>query len=87
MNNVYLGIILPFIGTTLGSACVFLMRKNINKNVEKLLLGFASGVMIAASIWSLLIPSIDMAKESNMIPYIPASVGFIVGMLFLLLLD
>ena len=87
MNNVFLGIILPFIGTTLGSACVFLMRKNINKNVEKLLLGFASGVMIAASIWSLLIPSIDMAKESNMISYIPASVGFIVGMLFLLLLD
>lgn len=87
MNNVFLGILLPFIGTTLGSACVFLMRKNINKNVEKLLLGFASGVMIAASIWSLLIPSIDMAKESNMIPYIPASVGFVVGMLFLLLLD
>lgn len=87
MNNVFLGIILPFIGTTLGSACVFLMRKNINKNVEKLLLGFASGVMIAASIWSLLIPSIDMAKESNIIPYIPASVGFVVGMLFLLLLD
>lgn len=87
MNNVFLGIILPFIGTTLGSACVFLMRKNINKNVEKLLLGFASGVMIAASIWSLLIPSIDMAKESNIIPYIPAAVGFVVGMLFLLLLD
>ena len=87
MNNVFLGILLPFIGTTLGSACVFLMRKKINKNVEKLLLGFASGVMIAASIWSLLIPSIDMAKESNMIPYIPAAVGFVVGMLFLLLLD
>lgn len=87
MNNVFLGILLPFIGTTLGSACVFLMRKKINKNVEKLLLGFASGVMIAASIWSLLIPSIDMAKESNIIPYIPASVGFILGMLFLLLLD
>ena len=87
MNNVFLGILLPFIGTTLGSACVFLMRKKINKNVEKLILGFASGVMIAASIWSLLIPSIDMAKESNIIPYIPASVGFILGMLFLLLLD
>lgn len=86
-DNVIIGILLPFIGTTLGSACVFLMRKNINKNVEKLLLGFASGVMIAASIWSLLIPSIDMAKESNIIPYIPASVGFILGMLFLLLLD
>lgn len=86
-DNVIIGILLPFIGTTLGSACVFLMRKNINKNIEKLLLGFASGVMIAASIWSLLIPSIDMAKESNIIPYIPASVGFILGMLFLLLLD
>ena len=86
-DNVIIGILLPFVGTTLGSACVFLMRKKINKNVEKLLLGFASGVMIAASIWSLLIPSIDMAKESNMIPYIPAAVGFVVGMLFLLLLD
>ncbi len=86
-DNVIIGILLPFVGTTLGSACVFLMRKNINKNIEKLLLGFASGVMIAASIWSLLIPSIDMAKESNIIPYIPASVGFILGMLFLLLLD
>lgn len=86
-DNVIIGILLPFIGTTLGSACVFLMRKNINKKIEKLLLGFASGVMIAASIWSLLIPSIDMAKESNIIPYIPASVGFILGMLFLLLLD
>ena len=86
-DNVIIGILLPFVGTTLGSACVFLMRKNINKKIEKLLLGFASGVMIAASIWSLLIPSIDMAKESNIIPYIPASVGFILGMLFLLLLD
>ena len=86
-DNVIIGILLPFVGTTLGSACVFLMRKNINKKIEKLLLGFASGVMIAASIWSLLIPSIDMAKESNIIPYIPASVGFVVGMLFLLLLD
>ena len=82
-DNVIIGILLPFVGTTLGSACVFLMRKNINKKIEKLLLGFASGVMIAASIWSLLIPSIDMAKESNIIPYIPASVGFILGMLFL----
>lgn len=86
-DNVIIGILLPFVGTTLGSACVFLMRKNLNKKIEKLLLGFASGVMIAASIWSLLIPSIDMAKESNIIPYIPASVGFILGMLFLLLLD
>ena len=86
-DNVIIGILLPFVGTTLGSACVFLMRKNINKKIEKLLLVFASGVMIAASIWSLLIPSIDMAKESNIIPYIPASVGFILGMLFLLLLD
>ena len=86
-DNVIIGILLPFVGTTLGSACVFLMRKNINKKIKKLLLGFASGVMIAASIWSLLIPSIDMAKESNIIPYIPASVGFILGMLFLLLLD
>ena len=85
--DIFYGLLIPFLGTTLGSAMVFLMKDKINPKLEKILLGFASGVMIAASIWSLLIPSIDMAKESNIIPYIPASVGFILGMLFLLLLD
>ncbi len=66
---------------------VFLMRNKINKKIEKFLLGFAAGVMIAASVWSLLIPSIEMAKEQGIIAWIPASIGFIIGILFLLLID
>jgi len=61
--NIFVGLMIPFLGTTLGSAMVFLMKNKLNKKVEKILLGFASGVMIAASVWSLLIPSIDMATE------------------------
>ena len=87
MNNIAVGLAIPFLGTTLGSAMVFLMKNKINPKVEKLLLGFASGGMIAASIWSLLLPSIDMAKEQNVPAYIPAAVGFLLGMAFLLLLD
>lgn len=85
--EVFWGLLIPFAGTTLGAAMVFLMKNKINKKVEKLLLGFASGVMIAASVWSLLIPSLDMAKSQNVIQWIPATVGFILGILFLLMLD
>lgn len=85
--EVFWGLAIPFIGTTLGSAMVFFMKNKINNKVEKLLLGFASGVMIAASIWSLLIPSIDMATEQNVIPWVPAAVGFLLGIIFLLVLD
>ena len=85
--NVALVLAIPFLGTVLGSAMVFLMRKEINKKIEKLLLGFASGVMIAASIWSLLIPSIDMAKEQGDVEWIPAAIGFLLGIVFLLVLD
>jgi ZIP family zinc transporter len=81
------GLLIPFLGTTLGSAMVFFMKNKMNNKVEKLLLGFASGVMIAASIWSLIIPSIDMAKEQNVISWIPATIGFLFGILFLLVLD
>ena len=81
------GLLIPFLGTTLGSAMVFFMKNKMNKKLEKLLLGFASGVMIAASIWSLIIPSIDMAKEQNVISWLPATVGFLLGILFLLVLD
>lgn len=80
-------LLIPFLGTTLGAAMVFLMKKEINKKIEKLLLGFAAGVMIAASVWSLIIPSIDMAKEQGIISWIPASIGFSLGILFLLALD
>ena len=85
--EVFWGLLIPFLGTTLGSSMVFLMKNKINNKVEKLLLGFASGVMIAASIWSLLIPSIDMANEQNIIAWLPATVGFLLGIIFLLILD
>lgn len=85
--DVILGILLPFVGTTAGAAMVFLMRKGMNEKVQKGLLGFASGVMIAASVWSLLIPAIEMAEEKGQIPWIPAASGFLLGIGFLLLLD
>ena len=81
------GVTIPFLGTTLGAAMVFFMKNKMNGKIEKLLLGFASGVMIAASIWSLINPSIDMAEEQGKIAWIPAAVGFILGVLFLLILD
>lgn len=85
--EVFWGLVIPFLGTTLGSGMVFLMKNKINKKIEKLLLGFASGVMISASVWSLLIPSIDMAKTQNVVEWIPAAVGFLLGIIFLLVLD
>lgn len=85
--DLQLGLLIPFLGTTLGSAMVFLMKNKINKKIEKLLLGFASGVMIAASVWSLIIPSIEMAEEQKITSWVPASVGFLLGILFLLVLD
>lgn len=78
---------IPFAGTTLGSAMVFLLKDKIHAGVEKLLLGFAAGVMIAASVWSLLMPSIEMAKAQNLISWMPAVVGFLLGIGFLLALD
>ena len=80
------GLLIPFLGTTLGSAMVFFMR-GMHKEIERLLLGFASGVMIAASVWSLLIPAIDMAGEMGQVAWVPAAGGFLGGMAFLLALD
>jgi ZIP family zinc transporter len=85
--NVIIGLLIPFLGTTLGSGMVFLMKNTMNKKVEKILLGFASGVMIAASVWSLLIPSINMAEEQGKVAWIPAVIGFLLGIVFLLTLD
>lgn len=85
--NVILGIAIPFAGTSLGSAVVFLLRNELNALVQKFLLGFASGVMIAASVWSLLLPAIDMAEDQGVIAWVPATVGFLFGIGFLLLLD
>ena len=78
---------IPFLGTTLGSSMVFLMENKINPKFQKLLLGFAAGVMMAASVWSLLIPSMDMAVEQGKIEWLPALIGFLLGIGFLLLLD
>ena len=82
--NILIGLLIPFIGTTLGAAMVFFMGNSLNKKIEKVLLGFASGVMIAASVWSLLIPSIEM---SSGIKWLPAAIGFMLGITFLLVLD
>lgn len=82
-----LGILIPFIGTTLGAACVFFLKNEIKPLVQKSLLGFASGVMVAASVWSLLIPAIDMSEEMGRFAFFPAAVGFVMGILFLLLMD
>lgn len=84
--QLFAGLLIPFLGTTLGSAMVFFMR-GMHKEIERLLLGFASGVMIAASVWSLLIPAIDMAGEQGQIAWVPAAGGFLGGMAFLLVLD
>ena len=85
--QIFLGLAIPFLGTTLGAAMVFLMKKEMNKKVEKILLGFASGVMISASVWSLLIPSIEMAETQGKVAWIPAAIGFLLGIVFLLVLD
>lgn len=85
--NLFWGLVIPFIGTTLGAGMVFFMKNKINNNLEKLLLGFASGVMIAASVWSLLIPSIEMAEKQGKVAWVPAALGFFLGIAFLLILD
>lgn len=81
------GLLLPFLGTMLGSACVFFMKKEMNQNIQRIFTGFAGGVMVAASIWSLLIPAMEQAENMGKFSFIPAVVGFWAGVLFLLLLD
>ena len=85
--NIAIGILIPFIGTTLGSALVYIMKNKIKSEVERFLLGFASGVMIAASVWSLLIPAIEIENAKNSIAWLQPSIGFASGILFLLLID
>ena len=87
MLDVIIGILIPFLGTSLGAAMVLFMKKEINNKIQKLLLGFAAGVMIAASVWSLLIPAINMSEERGNIPWIAPSVGFMAGIIFLYILD
>jgi ZIP family zinc transporter len=85
--TVTLGLLIPFIGTTLGAACVFFMKNKIKDWLLRALLGFASGVMIAASVWSLLIPSIEMSKEMGRFSFVPALIGLFLGICFLFILD
>lgn len=87
MSGVVLSILIPFLGTMLGSAFVFFMKDEMPSRVQKSLLGFASGVMVAASVWSLLIPSMDMSADMGKLQVIPAAIGFLAGMGFLLLID
>ena len=83
----FIGIMLPFLGTALGSACVFFMEKSLGDLVQRCLAGFAAGVMVAASIWSLLIPAIEQSEGMGNLSFLPAFIGFWIGVLFLLLLD
>ena len=86
-TDVLMGITIPFAGTALGSACVFFMKKQLSEKVQKSLTGFASGVMVAASIWSLIIPAMEQTKDMGRLSFVPAVIGFWLGILFLLLLD
>ncbi len=87
MEGLLVGLLLPFAGTTLGAACVFLMKRRMKPVLENLLLGFAAGVMVAASVWSLLIPSMEMTSADVFMQVLPAVAGFLAGIGFLLLLD
>lgn len=83
----FFGILIPFLGTTLGAACVLFMKKTLGTSVQRALVGFAAGVMIAASVWSLLIPAIEQSENMGAFAFLPAFVGFWIGVLFLLALD
>lgn len=85
--EVLAGLLLPFLGTAAGAACVFFLKRELNPKVQKTLLGFASGVMVAASVWSLLIPSMDMSEHMGRLAFLPAVVGLGAGFLFLLAMD
>ena len=82
-----LGLMIPFIGTSAGAAGVFFMKKELSTTVQRSLTGFAAGVMVAASIWSLIIPAMEQSESMGRLSFIPAFVGFWAGILFLLLLD
>jgi len=87
MKDIFVGLLIPFAGTTFGAAMVFLLKDKMSSWLQKALLGFASGVMMAASVWSLIMPAVEMADKQGVIPWIPAAVGFLMGVFFLLLLD
>ncbi len=85
--KIFQGMMIPFIGTSAGAAMVFLLKKRISEMLQRILTGFAAGVMVAASFWSLLEPALEDSKDMGRLAFIPAAVGFMIGMGFLLLLD
>lgn len=87
MSVVVTGLLIPFLGTALGAACVFFLKKDLKTSVQRALSGFAAGVMVAASIWSLIVPAIDQCADRGSWAFLPAFIGFWLGILFLLLLD
>ncbi len=85
--DIFWGILIPLLGTSLGSLCVYFLKSSLSRNVSRILTGFAAGVMVAASIWSLIIPALDLAEDMGSWQFIPAVIGFWAGILFLLFLD
>ena len=87
MQDAFWGILIPFLGTSLGAGCVFFLKNSLRDGIQRALTGFAAGVMVAASVWSLLIPAMEQAADLGRLAFFPAAVGFWLGILFLLLLD
>ena len=87
IQDAFWGILIPFLGTSLGAGCVFFLKNSLRDSVQRALTGFAAGVMVAASVWSLLIPAMEQAADLGRLAFFPAVVGFWLGILFLLLLD
>ena len=87
IQDAFWGILIPFLGTSLGAGCVFFLKNSLRDGIQRALTGFAAGVMVAASIWSLLIPAMEQAADLGRLAFFPAAAGFWLGILFLLLLD
>ena len=81
------GILIPFVGTSFGSSFVLFMKKNMSEKFQKITVGFAAGVMIAGSVWSLILPSVEMAENQGVISWVPATVGLILGVVFLIIIN
>ena len=87
MHDVILGLLIPFAGTVGGAACVFFLRRALGDTLQRVMTGFAAGVMVAASVWSLLIPAMEQSGKLGRLSFVPAVIGFLLGILFLLMLD
>ena len=87
VKTIIIGLLIPFIGTSAGAACVFFLKKDLKDSIQRALTGFAAGVMVAASIWSLIVPAIEQSEDMGSFAFLPAFTGFWAGILFLLLLD